>query len=56
MIVTFDTKVLLSATLWDGSVAQGLLFNLIRQGVKIYSSPPKFLQYLKFEFLLEKII
>lgn len=38
MVVTFDTNALLSATLWDGSVAQKLLHDLIRQNVKIYSS------------------
>ena len=38
MAVTFDTNVLLSATLWDGSVAQKLLFDLIRQEIKIYST------------------
>lgn len=38
MAVTFDTNVLLSATLWDGSVAQKLLFDLIKQNVKIYST------------------
>ena len=38
MVVTFDTNVLLSATVWDGSVAQKLLFDLIRQGIKIYST------------------
>ena len=38
MVITFDTNVLLSATLWDGSVAQKLLFDLIRQGIKIYST------------------
>ena len=38
MVVTFDTNVLLSATLWDGSVAQKLLHDLIMQNVKIYSS------------------
>lgn len=38
MVVTFDTNTLLSATLWDGSVAQKLLYDLIRQNVKIYSS------------------
>ena len=38
MIVTFDTNILLSATLWDGSVAQKLLFDLIKQNVKIYST------------------
>ena len=38
MVVTFDTNVLLSATLWDGSVAQKLLFDIIRQGIKICST------------------
>ena len=38
MVVTFDTNVLLSATLWDGSVAQKLLFDLIRQNVEIYTT------------------
>jgi len=38
MVVTFDTNALLSATLWDGSVAQKLLYDLIKQNVKIYSS------------------
>ena len=38
MVITFDTNVLLSATLWDGSVAQKLLFDMIRQNVKIYST------------------
>lgn len=38
MTLTFDTNVLLSATLWDNSVSQKLLFDLIRQNVKIYSS------------------
>jgi len=28
MVVTFDTNVLLSATLWDGSVAQKLLYSI----------------------------
>lgn len=28
MSVTFDTNALLSATLWDGSVAQKLLFDV----------------------------
>lgn len=45
MAVTFDTNVLLSATLWDGSVAQKLLFDLIKQDVKIYSSPEILLEY-----------
>ncbi len=45
MAVTFDTNVLLSATLWDGSVAQKLLFDLIRQDVKIYSTPEILSEY-----------
>lgn len=45
MVVTFDTNVLLSATLWDGSVAQKLLFELIRQDVKIYSTPEILSEY-----------
>jgi|SRR3989344_2020098 len=47
MAVTLDTNVLLSATLWDGSVAQKLLFDLIRQNVKIYSSTEIILEYRK---------
>lgn len=38
MSVTFDTNVLLSATLWDASVAQKLLFDLIMQDVTIYTT------------------
>lgn len=38
MKVVFDTNVLLSSTLWDGSVAQKLLFELIRSDSKIFSS------------------
>jgi putative PIN family toxin of toxin-antitoxin system len=60
MAVTFDTNVILSATLWDGSVAQKLLFDLIRKEVKIYSSPSILEEYqtvLKrdFEFSEEEI-
>ena len=47
MVVTFDTNVLLSATLWDGSVAQKLLFDLIKQNVKIYSSTEILREYQK---------
>lgn len=68
MVVTFDTNVLLSATLWDGSVAQKLLFDLIRQGIKIYSTTEILSEYQKilkrdFEFpdeeaseIMEKIL
>ena len=39
MNVTFDNNVLLSATLWDGSIAQKLLFDILRRGdIKIYIS------------------
>jgi uncharacterized protein len=39
MNVTFDTNVLLSATLWNNSVAQKVLFMCIRKDITIYSSP-----------------
>lgn len=45
MKVVFDTNVLLSSTLWDGSVAQKLLFKLIRSEAKIYSSKEIILEY-----------
>jgi putative PIN family toxin of toxin-antitoxin system len=47
MAVTFDTNVLLSATLWDGSVSQKLLFKLIEKNVKIYSSLEILAEYQK---------
>lgn len=68
MVVTFDTNILLSATLWDGSVAQKLLFDLIKQNVKIYSSTEILSEYqeiLKRDFdfsdneiaeILEKVL
>ncbi len=34
----FDTNVLISATLWDSSVAQKLLFKLIEANIQIFSS------------------
>ena len=36
--VTFDTNVLLSATLWDGSVAQKVLFDCIRGDQTLFTS------------------
>ena len=66
--VTFDTNVLLSATLWDGSVAQKLLFDLIKQNVTVYSTVEILSEYQKilkrdFDFsdkeiseLLEKVL
>lgn len=38
MTVVFDTNVLLSSTLWDGSVAQKLLFELIQSDIDICAS------------------
>ena len=38
MKVVLDTNVLISATLWDGSVAQKLLYSLIREDADIFSS------------------
>ncbi len=60
MTVTFDTNVLLSATLWDGSVAQKLLFDLIKKEIKIYTSPEILSEYQKvlkrdFDFSNEEI-
>ena len=68
IVVTFDTNVLLSATLWDGSVSQKLLFDLIKQNVKIYTTTEILSEYqeiLKRDFnfseqdiaeILEKVI
>lgn len=36
--VVFDTNVLLSATLWDRSVAQKLLIKCIQEDIQIFSS------------------
>jgi predicted nucleic acid-binding protein len=45
MGVTFDTNALLSSTLWDGSVAQKLLFCLIRKEIGLFTSPSILLEY-----------
>jgi putative PIN family toxin of toxin-antitoxin system len=34
----FDTNVLISATLWEGSVAQKFLFKCIKENIQIFSS------------------
>ena len=47
MKIVFDTNVLISVTQWDGSVAQKLLFILIKQNLKIYSSTQIILEYQK---------
>ena len=36
--MVFDTNVLISATLWDNSVAQKFLFKCIKENVQIFSS------------------
>jgi len=36
--VVFDTNVLISATLWEGSVAQKFLFKCIKENIQIFSS------------------
>lgn len=36
--IVLDTNVLISATLWDNSVAQKLLFKCIRENIQIFSS------------------
>ena len=60
MVVTFDTNVLLSATLWDGSIAQKLLYDLIKQNIIIYSSREILDEYQKvlkrdFDFSEEEV-
>jgi len=47
MKVVFDTNVLISSTLWQGSVSQKLLFKLIKENIKIYSSKEILLEYQK---------
>ncbi len=37
--MVFDTNVLISATLWDNSVAQKFLFKCIKENIQIFSSP-----------------
>ncbi len=61
MRVVFDTNVLLSSTLWDGSVAQKLVFKLIKHDVKIFASENILSEYKKvlkrdFEYSDEKIL
>lgn len=68
MDVVFDTNVLISATIYDGSVSQKLLFKLIRADNVIYSSTQILAEYqnvLKRDFgyseeecahILEKVI
>lgn len=68
MAVTFDTNVLLSSTLWAGSVAQKLLFKLIRADIRIYSSEEILAEYRRIlrrdfdysdheiSYILEKVL
>lgn len=61
MRVVFDTNVLLSSTLWDRSVAQKLLFKLVKSDVKIFASEDILAEYKKvlkrdFEYSDEKIL
>lgn len=45
--VVFDTNVLISATLWDSSVAQKLFFKLMIKDIKIFSSQEIIEEYRK---------
>jgi putative PIN family toxin of toxin-antitoxin system len=47
MKVTLDNNVLLSATLWDGSVSQKLLLTLIEKEIELYSSEEILADYKK---------
>ncbi|MBI2142836.1 putative toxin-antitoxin system toxin component, PIN family [Candidatus Woesearchaeota archaeon] len=42
-----DTNVLLSSTLWDGSVAQKLLFKFLKSDAKLFSSEAIISEYKK---------
>lgn len=41
----FDTNILISSTIWDGSVAQKLLYKLIEQNAVIFSSTEILAEY-----------
>lgn len=61
MNIVFDTNVLLSSTLWDGSVAQKLLNKCIRSDIKIFSSTDILSEYQRvlrrdFDYSDEEII
>src|SRR3989344_7221401 len=43
----FDTNILISSTLWDGSVAQKLLFKCITENIQIFSSQEIIEEYQK---------
>ena len=45
--VVFDTNVLISATLWENSVAQKFLFKCIKENVQIFSSQEIIEEYKK---------
>lgn len=59
--VTFDVNILISSTLWEGSVAQKLLLKLIRSDSKIFSTNEILAEYQKvlkrdFEFSDENVM
>lgn len=45
MKVVLDTNILISATLWNGSVAQKILFKLISKDAQVYTSKEIILEY-----------
>lgn len=45
--VVFDTNVLISATLWDNSVAQKFLFKCLKENIQIFSSQEIIEEYKK---------
>ena len=57
----FDTNILISSTLWDGSVAQKLLFKCIKENIQIFSSQEIIEEYQKilkrdFDYSEEEIV
>ena len=60
MKIVFDTNVLISATLWDNSVAQKFLFRCIKENILIFSSQEIIEEYKEilardFEYTEQKI-
>jgi uncharacterized protein len=61
MNVVFDTNALLSATLWNNSEMQKLLFKLMNLDAKLYISMPMITEYQKvmqrdFKFTHQEVI
>lgn len=47
MNIVLDTNILISATLWEGSVAQKLLLYCIQENISLFSTTDIFIEYQK---------